>query len=183
MSIQLSHLVLRALQKGDHKAFEDVFVAYFPKVKYFIFQLVRSESEAEELAQDVFVRLWTNHSSVDPNRSFDAYLFTIAYNVAVNHLKHQAVKENYETTLPPSEFSETPEEILYAKEIDLLIEMAVNRMPEQRQRIFRMSRREGMNNEQIATELQITRKTVENQLSLALKELRKIVSLFLFFIG
>lgn len=184
MNNKLPDQTISALQRGEHKAFEDVFLAYFTKVKYFILQLVRNESEAEELAQDVFVKLWINHSSIQADKSFDAYLFTMANNAAYNYLKHKIVKDNYQelVTGTPAEFVSTPEELMYAKEISLLIEMTVNQMPDQRKKIFRMSRNRGYSNEQIAIELKITKKTVENQLSLALKELRKIISLFLLYV-
>lgn len=158
-----------------------MFIACFPKVKCYIHQLVRDENEAEELAQDVFVRLWSTHHAIRTDQSFDAYLFRMAHNAAYNYLKHKMVRDNYQATAPPPEFATTPEEHLYAKEISLLIEMTVNQMPEQRKRIFCMSRTEGCSNEDIARELQITKKTVENQLSLALAELRKVIRLFLVF--
>lgn len=183
MSNKLSSHTIQSLQQGSHKAFEEVFMAYFTKVKCYILQLIRSESEAEELAQDVFVRLWANHPSIQTDKSFDTYLFAMAHNAACNYLKHRLVRDNYEAKAVPDEFTVTPEEILYAKEISLLIEMTVNQMPEQRKRIFRMSRNEGYSNDDIAQELQITKKTVENQLSLALKELRKVISVFLLFMG
>jgi len=182
MSNKLSLQTIQSLQQGSHKAFEDIFIAYFTKVKCYILQLIRDESDAEELAQDVFVRLWTNHPAIQTDKAFDAYLFSMAHNAACNYLKHRIVRDNYEAIAVPPEFSETPEEIFYAKEISLLIEMTVNEMPEQRKRIFNMSRNEGYSNEDIAKELQITKKTVENQLSLALKELRKVINLFLWFV-
>ena len=67
---------IEALRNGNHKAFEEVFLAYFDKVKYLLTGLLRSESDAEELAQDIFVRLWMNHTSIDPNKAFSTYLYT-----------------------------------------------------------------------------------------------------------
>ncbi len=72
------------------------------------------------------------------------------------------------------------EDDLYAEELRLLIELNINKMPEQRRRIFQMSRNENMTNDEIAECLGITKKTVENQLSLALKELKKVISVSLF---
>lgn len=181
MSNKLPHQVIQSLKRGDHRAFEKVFVAYFNKVRYFIFRLVRSDHEAEELAQDVFVRLWTNRASIDLSKSFDAYLFSIAYNATCNYLKRKTVRNDYQNSVVLPELDFTPEELLYAREIELLVEMTVNEMPEQRKRIFHMSRKNGFSNEEIANKLQITKKTVENQLSLALKELRKVIGLFLLF--
>lgn len=79
---------IEALQHGDHQAFEKVFLGYFDKVKYFLNGLLRSEADAEELAQDIFVNLWQNREAIDPQKSFNTYLYTIARNTALNYLKH-----------------------------------------------------------------------------------------------
>lgn len=67
---------IEALQNGDHKAFEEVFLAYFNKVKYLLTGLLRSESDVEELAQDIFVKLWMSHTSIDSYKAFSTYLYT-----------------------------------------------------------------------------------------------------------
>lgn len=172
--------ILHSLKEGNHQAFENIFVAYFNKVKYFIEKIIRSGDDAEDLAQDIFVRLWNNREKIDTEKSFDAYLFTMAYNASCNFIKHLSVKENYEKYIIPSSDHTDPETLLYAKEIALLIEMTVEQMPEQRKKIYRLSRNEGLKNEEIARELDISKKTVENQLSLALKEIRKILIFFVF---
>jgi len=172
--------LLIELQKGSHKAFESVFIAYFNKVKFFIKKLIRSEEEAEELTQDLFVRLWTNREVIDPLKAIDALLYTMAKNAAFNYLKHQAIHNQYIENYESCDTSSNVEEIIYANEINLLIDMAISQMPEQRRRIYEMSRKRGLTNEDIARQLQITKKTVENQLSLALKELRAVISSFLF---
>lgn len=175
--------VLLSLQDGDHKAFEMVFVAYFDKVKYFVERIIRSEDEAEELAQDIFVKLWVNRKAIDIQKSFSGFLFTMAHNASFNYLKHKDVQNNYLSTNDLSEEVDSTEEMMYAKEIALLIEMTVNRMPAQRKNIFQLSRNEGLSNDEIASRLHISKKTVENQLSLALKELRKVITLFIVFIS
>lgn len=76
----------------------------------------------------------------------------------------------------------TVEDTLFAKEIRLLIEMIVSEMPAQRQRIYRMSREEGMSNEEIAGRLGISKRSVENQISLALKEIRQAVTAYVIFL-
>lgn len=172
---------LIALQAGDHKAFERVFIAYFNQIKVFINKIIRSEDDAEELSQDLFVRLWTNHHTIDPQKRIGVLLYTMARNAAFNYLKHQAVHDSYVGNYTSQSTPDDAEEILFAKEIQLLAEMAVSRMPEQRKKIYRMSRNEGMTNDEIAQQLGITKKTVENQLSLALKELREIITTLLIF--
>lgn len=172
---------LTALKNGEVKAFDTLFISYFGKVKCFIKGLLKSEVDAEDLAQDIFIKLWINHASLDPEKSINAYLYTMARNAAFNFLKHKFVLETYASDYTISDNPDTPDELLYAKEIALLIEMAVCQMPEQRRRIYRLSRNEAVSNDEIAACLNISKKTVENQLSLALQDLRKVIACFLLF--
>ncbi len=174
---------LDELKKGSHRAFNEVFIAYFKNVKYFIYSFIKSESDAEELAQDVFLKIWENHQFLDPDKSFDSYLYTITRHTVFNFLKHKSVENAYNeyAYFSKSEFADDPEKILYAKEIELLIEMTVEQLPERRKNIYLLSRHQGLSNEEIAQTLGISKKTVENQLSLAINELKKVVLLFLLF--
>lgn len=166
---------LNALREGDEKAFKKIYLNYYKRTLYFLTGLVKSETDAEELTQEVFIKLWTNRKTIDPERSVHSYMYTIARNAAFNFLKHRLIEISYINEYTTEAETETSEEILFAKEIALLIEMTVNRMPVQRQRIYKMSRNEGLNNEEIASRLQISKKTVENQLSLALGELKRVI--------
>lgn len=172
---------VEALCKGNHKAFEDLFIAYFQRVKLFICGIIKSEADAEELAQDVFVKLWTNRQAINTEKPLGAYLYTIARNASFNFLKHKSVEQTYMDNFQFSDDVATPEEVLFAREISLLVEMAVNEMPVQRRRIYILSREKGLSNSDIAEKLGISKKNVENQLSLALQELRKLISLFFCF--
>ena len=174
---------IAAFQHGDHKAFEYIFLTYFDKVKYFLNGLLRSESDAEELAQDIFVNLRVNRQVINPHKSFNTYIYTIARNTAFNYLKHKSVEEAFKDHCSSLNLEEddSSDEILFAKEINLLVEMAVCKMPIQRKKIYQMSRNEGCSNEDIAKDLGISKKTVENQLSLALQEIRRVISSFYIF--
>lgn len=160
-----------------------VFLTYFDKVKYLLTGLLRSESDAEELAQDIFVKLWINRQSIDPSKAFNTYIYTIARNTALNYLKHKLVEDNFLNSLNDFDVEEadSSDEILFAKEISLLVEMTVCRMPVQRRKIYQMSREKGISNNEIAEELGISKKTVENQISLALQEIKRVISAFLIF--
>lgn len=175
---------LKALREGNEKAFEKIYLNYYKKTLYFITGLVKSEDDAKELTQEVFVKLWTNRETLDPERSVHSYMYTIARNAAFNFLKHKLVEINYMNEYAAQNIeTETSDEILFAKEMALLIEMSVSKMPAQRRKIYQMSRKEGLSNEEIATRLQISKKTVENQLSLALRELKRVIAgmIILFF--
>lgn len=169
---------LEALRDGDHKSFEVVFIAYYNKTKAFINGYIKSEADAEELAEDLFVNLWINRHSIDTSKSFNSYLHTIARNSAVNFLKHKYVQAAYLNNMQRVENSPSSEEDLIAKELGLLIDDIVEKMPEQRKQIYILSRNEGLSNSEIAEQLHTTKRTVESQLSQALKEIRKTISVF-----
>ena len=171
---------IEALWNSNHKAFEAVFITYYNKTKALIYGYIKSESDAEELTEDLFVNLWINRQSIDTSKSFDAYLHTIARNAAINYLNHKYVHLAYTNKFQFQECSSTSEEDLIARELGLLIDDLVEKMPEQRKQIYILSRNEGISNTEIAERLNTTKRNVESQLSLALKEIRKAISTFIF---
>jgi RNA polymerase sigma-70 factor (ECF subfamily) len=137
-------------------------------------------SDAEELAEDVFVGLWQNHSTINPEKSFDSYLFTIAKNKALNFLKRKYALKTFIEMQAPATLSHSPEEEYIALEKALLIEMIVEKMPAQRKKIYQL-RQQGMTNDEIAKELKTTKRNVESQVSFALKDIRNNILYLLFF--
>ena len=172
---------IRRLASGDHEAFRYVFMKYFPKTKYFIVRLVKSEAIAEELSQDIFEKIWINRLELISIQSFSSYLYRMAKNIAINHLERKYVErayiENYDVDL---DFS--LEDQLDANELRLLILLEVDKMPEQRKKVFMMSRFQNIKNDEIAKELNIAKKTVENHLNLALKQIRRTIFFVVLFI-
>lgn len=172
-------LLLR-LQQGDEHAFEQIYLHYQARVTRFLTGLLRSSDTAEDLTQDIFVRLWDKRSEIKADRGVNHLLFVMARNAAFNHLRREAAHPHtpVEEALPLCDAIH-PEQECFAREIALLLEMAVADMPERRQRIYRLSREEGLTNGEIAERLGISRKTVENQLSLALRELRQTLAIII----
>lgn len=171
---------IEKLARGDHEAFRTIFMTYYPKMKYFITHLVNSEAVAEELSQDIFENIWINRTKLPELRSLSSYMYKMSKNRAFNYLKHKNIEKAYLQNHTTQEEVYVEEE-LDAKEIEMLILFEVERMPDQRKRIFLMSRFENLNNEEIAQQLNITKKTVENHLNLALKQIRKIIALSVVF--
>ncbi|HCO68889.1 MAG TPA: RNA polymerase sigma-70 factor [Dysgonomonas sp.] len=173
--------LLEVLSKGDQNAFRHLFLDYFPKVKEFIAQFLKNEVIAEDLSQDIFVKIWENRKSLPLIHSFDAYIYRMAKNSALNQIKKESYNTIYQEYNNPISESFSIEEDIFAREIKLLIELTVSRMPEQRKRIYTMSRVDGLKNEEIANQLKISKKTVENHLNLALREIKKSITLLLLF--
>ncbi len=137
---------IKALQQGDHDAFECIFIAYYNKVRFFICAYVKSDADAKELTEDLFVNLWENRSKIDTSKSFNAYLHTIARNTTINFLKPKFAYDNYINSININSLSPTEEEELIAKELGLLIISVVENMPELRQSIYILSKKKGLSN-------------------------------------
>lgn len=171
-------------EQEKKKKFEQFFILTFPKVKAFAWKILRSEEDAEDIAQDIFVKLWDNPDIWENKETWDSYIYTMARNQIYNFLKHQSVELSYQEKLSQDDSPSFEFDIydkLYAKELQLLIKLTLDRMPEQRRKVFSMSRQNGMSNQEIADKLQLSVRTVERHIYLALQELKKVILIAFFF--
>ncbi|MDR0680488.1 MAG: RNA polymerase sigma-70 factor [Dysgonamonadaceae bacterium] len=180
MDYYAEHIDLERLALGDTKVFRQFFLEYYPKVKAFIVYFVKSEAVAEDLSQDIFEHIWRHKDFLTNLKSLNAYVFRMAKNFSINYLNHKIIEEKHcESYAPLEEYS--IEEELYVKELELLIQLTVEKMPKQRRLIFEMSRIKNLKNAEIAEKLNISKSTVENHLNLALKQIREVTSLSILF--
>ena len=151
--------------------FEGFFLDYYPRVKGFINGLLQDASK------DIFMSLWQNRGNLKQIDNLDAYLFRIARNAVFRYIERSLLFKNYQSRQLSDDNSDLYEieSELNAKELELIIAIAVERMPSQRRKIYQMSREQGLSNENIARELNISKRTVENHLSQALADIRKIL--------
>ena len=174
-------LYLAALARDDRSAIDALYLKYAAKTEEFLYRMLKDHSEAEDITQDIFLKIWRNRTSIGAVDAFGPYLFRMARNAVYDRFDNRSVRENYARRASLLPEYELPDSAIDSRDLLLLIRMVVEKMPEQRRRIFRMSREEGLSNDQIAEQLSISRRTVENQISRALAELRKLVKLILFF--
>lgn len=180
MNNQLTNSIIADMKKGSHNAYESIYMTYFPKVKYYINGFVKSTDIAEELTQNVFLKIWENHQSlVISAKSFDSYVFTTAYRQTIDYIRSKQVRDSFysDQMIQQADIVCTEDKYI-AEETRLLVEMKIENMPEKRRKIFKMSRNEGIPNYEIAEQLSVSQRTVENQLSLAMKKIRDIPGLF-----
>lgn len=166
------------ITEKQRKRFEQLFMRAFPKVKAFAWKLLQDEDEAEDVAQDVFVLLWKNPELWAECELRNTYLYTVTRNSVFDLLKHRTVIQKYQehekahtTSLASPDFHDE----IYAEELELIIKLQLENMPEQRKRVFTMSRQEGLSNQKIAETLGISIRTVEHHIYLALQELKKSI--------
>ena len=162
--------------------FEDVYLSYFSKMKYFAKEYVISEEDAENIVQDVFVELWENKEMLNMHMNLIAYLFTTIKNKCLNHLRHKLVvqetasklQEEYTISLRMNLDSlEAFDNNLFSdQDIEKIISRALDTLSEKCRTIFIMSKIEGKKQKEIAQELNISINTIETQMGIAYKKLR-----------
>ncbi len=167
---------LEQIASGDHAAFYRVFIRYHGQVSRYISYLVKDGEQAADLTQEVFIKVWTYRESLPLVRSFDSYLYQIARNAVKDHIRSQTARSAHTLAYSARQQSYTAfEEEFIARESEHIIRDIVTQMPEARRRVFEMSRYQGLRNEEIAQQLNISKKTVENHLNAALRDIRKLL--------
>lgn len=167
------HLLIN-LKNGDEKAFETLFWNYNEHVYHFFHSLLYNKSMAEDLTQNVFLKIWEKRKTIDTDQNFNAYLFTIARNLAyketVNLLLSEKMTQNIQQHL--SDIDSLMEEQIDAESLRKYINNLIEELPPSRREIFRLSRYEHLSHKEIAEQLSISEKTVDTQLGRALRFLR-----------
>nr|WP_236017390.1 RNA polymerase sigma-70 factor [Roseivirga sp. E12] len=165
------------MSQGSEKAFEEVFQVYFKVLTVFSKKFVQDLSIAEDLVQEVLLKLYENRRSIQFHTSLKAFLFQSVRNKSIDYLRSLKSKSDHHdqikllTVTESTDWSDTMEQT----ELEERISEAISALPDQCQVIFKMSRFDGKRNQEIAEELDISKRTVETQVSNALKRLRKDV--------
>lgn len=164
----------KSLKNIDLKEFERMFKTYYSDLCFFALKYMDTPEDAEEIVQDVFYHLWEKRKSIQINTSSRSYLLSSVRNKCLQVLNHRKVKRKY-TKIKSAESNtntESPsDKMIYDESIEIFNE-ALNALPEKCRTIFKMSRFEGKKYKEIAFELSISVKTVEANISKALKEFR-----------
>jgi RNA polymerase sigma-70 factor (ECF subfamily) len=169
--------VVISLKAGDRIAFEKVFFGFADRLYYFAMRYLRNQHDAEELVQEVFVKLWENRGSLNEELSFSGYLYTIARNTIFNQnrkrVNEQAYQEYVKNALQLAS-TKTEDDLIYA-DIKNLVDKVVEDLPPQRKLVYKMSRDQGLTYKEIAQELSLSERTVEAHIRLALKTITEFV--------
>jgi len=172
------------LRYGDEKAFSEIYTRYAERLYTHVYGRFRSHDISFEIAQEVFASLWMRRAEISVHTSLSGYLFAAARNQMSKYIRNSKIRETHFQefqTFLLSKPNNSNEETVYLHELEDAVERSLKELPQRCAEIFRLSRQSHLSIQEIAERLGISHKTVENQLTVALKHLR--VSLREFMIG
>ena len=168
--------LVKNIRQNDKKSLEALFRLLYTPLRNYANVIINSKEDAEDIIQEVFLKLWNSRSDLDENRSIKTYLYVCTKNSCLNWLKHTKVRSDYArvmaTVYESSSAELSPHESLIANDIENDLSIALNELPTQCRKIFELSRFEGLKYHEIASQLNISIKTVETQMSRALVKVR-----------
>ncbi len=177
MITQNTDRLITKLTQGDAGAFEVLFKLHYTRLTLFANRFVNDLPVAEEIVADVFTDLWERGHEVTFSTSVSSYLYKMVQNRCLNYLKHQKIENLYVAYLEKNnlfdEVRNAVENGYEEKELARQIKAAINTLPEKCREIFVLSRFSDMKYKEIASQLNISPKTVERQVSIALEKLRQ----------
>jgi len=174
LQVNYSDAELLVLLKEDpDKAVEILFRQYYSYVCKMVYQVVPDAMVAEDIAQDIFFEMWRKKEQLNINTSLRAYLRRASVNRTLNYLRNRKIKWEDDSELPNLQSEDVSiNQTLENAELQQVIEQAIDQLPERCRAVFMLSRFEELSYQEIANQLDISIKTVENQISKALKQLR-----------
>ena len=161
--------IIQGLKISDRQALKALYDTYYDPLYRFLWRKTRNEDTALDLIQDVFIRLWDSRNRLDEDQSIKAYLYRIAGNLAIDHLRRKvtAQAEDIDEMLhEPAHDPQTQYDIRHR------IQKALDQLPEEIKTVFMLNRFDALKYAEIAEMLDISVKTVESRMSKALKRLR-----------
>jgi RNA polymerase sigma-70 factor (ECF subfamily) len=165
---------LSELSKDKELSLEVLFNYYYPRLYEFSKSFLKLEQGIDDILQEVFIRIWQNRKKIKDPATFNSYIFTITRNLLLNELRsrfnHQNLKDEIRKLSTGEEYAGFDK--TQYKELKNKLEQVIEELPDRQKEVFILSRTEGLSHKEIASKLQITTKTVEYHISLAIKSLK-----------
>jgi RNA polymerase sigma-70 factor (ECF subfamily) len=168
-------LLVSQLKEGSKDAYQLLFNRYAPRIFAFALSYLKRREDAEELLQEIFLRLWEIRATLDDSKNIKSLLFKICINLIYDFIRRKNIEQAYLAFAGNNDQSNTDStwhEVIY-HDMLMLMNRLVETMPDQRRLIFRLSKEDGLSNDEIAIRLQLSKRTVENQLYRAISYLRE----------
>ncbi|TKG92934.1 RNA polymerase sigma-70 factor [Puteibacter caeruleilacunae] len=163
--------LINGIRLGEYSLFNELFMRYYSRLCAFVYDITNDKSSAEDIVQELFIRIWERRSNIDIQESVSGFLFRAARNAALNHIRGEKSRRLVQLDIPQEEVSIEPDRI-EKEEFRVMLEQCMNALPERCQLVFKMHRIEGLKQKEISEKLNISIKTIKNQIWKAMKYLR-----------
>lgn len=174
LTVRDIEVIINRLKRDEKSALDDLFGYYYPRLFHFSRSILKIETEIDDILQEVFVKLWLNRQKIANVETFNSYIFTITKNEVLNLIRTNIRNNSFKNELfqrsVADEFQIQSQ--LEFKEVKSGIDQVVSQLPEKRRQIFILSRTEGFSNKEIAQQLNISEKTVEDHITHAIKKIK-----------
>lgn len=167
--------LVKLLKKGDMAAFDAIYNKYCHKLHGFVLRYLKQEEDAEGIVQEVFIKIWESRNKIDIYSSFEAFLFTIAYNTSISLLRKRVSETKSREYLKSFQQANVPENAideLQFKELNNKVQSLLKKLTPRQREIYLLSREEGLTHKEIAKNLDISVNTVKNHLVSTLRFLK-----------
>lgn len=167
------------IHTGDTQAFKKLYDCFGPQLLQLAIAMVHTKEMAEEIVEDVFIQVWTKKGHLNQVSNLKGYLYTTTRNIALNYLRKYAGKKTFrleDLYVPEYQVSHTPEDQLISNDMIRRINIAISQLPPQCRLIFKLVKEDSLKYREVAALLNVSVKTVENQVGIALKKLHHLLS-------
>ncbi|WP_372934067.1 RNA polymerase sigma factor [Mariniphaga sediminis] len=174
--VKIDESVIARVREGDVAAFDVLYRTYCQRLFGFVLQIIKTETDAEEIVQEVFLKLWETRLQIDKHAVFESYLFTIAHNTTISLIRKRLSEKKYVdyiSSLQEVTSASEPDGETEFKELSQQLQNLLEKLPTRQKEVFLLHREEGLTYQQIAEKLDISKNTVENHIAKALQFLRK----------
>ena len=175
MTTHEEYYLLQKLREGDMSAMEILYIRHAPQVKSFVFAIMKSVEETDDIVQDIFLKVWEERAVISQARSFRSYLYTMTRNIVYNRLKHRKVQTKYAGDFCNRQDLHDIEGRIITKDLLAHINEQMENLTEQQKVIYELKRNSDMTYKEIADKLGISPKTVQYHMNNILNKLKKLL--------
>ena len=176
---QITDLQTKIARNEDRFAYKELFTSFYPCLFHFAFSFVKAKQPAEEIVSDVFIKIWEKRKGLDKIKNLKVYLYIATKNTSLNYLEKQKKSITYDIDKFADQFKSVyfnPEQLMITADMVALIHNAIENLPSRCKTIFKLVKEDNLKYKEVAAILNISEKTVESQLTIALRKIAKSVS-------
>lgn len=168
--------LIRAIGRDDYISYNKLFGRYYGRLCQYVYGLLMNKDDAEDIVQDLFLSLWKNRAKIEIRENVNGYLYRMAKHLALNYLRSKAHVDSFIRGEEQVELSYEDTE-LETKEFRIALYACINELPGRCKEILLLHRIQGLKQKEISEKLDISVKTIKNQIWLALQKLRRCLEM------